>query len=133
MVVDGEQFISHLVPSGILQGKTCLLGNGMVVDPEVLVEELDNLNNKGIDVGPDRLKISEKAHIIMPYHKHIDLAADPGKGWQIGRHHDLCDRNHDSFHPIPRRTLQDVGEIFLQHSCNLLLSVCFHDTKIALI
>jgi len=82
MVVDGKQFISHLVPSGILQGKTCLLGNGMVVDPEVLVEELDNLNNKGIDVGPDRLKISEKAHIIMPYHKHIDLARENMKGDQ---------------------------------------------------
>ena len=82
MVVDGEQFISHLVPSGILQGKTCLLGNGMVVDPEVLLEELDNLNSKGIDVGPDRLKISEKAHIIMPYHKHIDLARENMKGVQ---------------------------------------------------
>jgi adenylosuccinate synthase len=82
MVVDGEQFISHLVPSGILQGKTCLLGNGMVVDPGVLVEELDNLNSKGIDVGPDRLKISEKAHIIMPYHKEIDLARENRKGDQ---------------------------------------------------
>jgi len=80
MVVDGKQFISHLVPSGILQGKTCLLGNGMVVDPEVLVQELDNLNSKGIDVGPDRLKISEKAHIIMPYHKQIDLAREKMKG-----------------------------------------------------
>ena len=82
MVVDGKQFISHLVPSGILQGKTCLLGNGMVVDPGVLVEELDNLNSKGIDVGPDRLKISEKAHIIMPYHKEIDLARENKKGDQ---------------------------------------------------
>ena len=82
MVVDGKQFISHLVPSGILQGKTCLLGNGMVVDPEVLVKELDNLNSKGIDVGPDKLKISEKAHIIMPYHKHIDLARENMKGNQ---------------------------------------------------
>jgi adenylosuccinate synthase len=82
MVVDGEQFISHLVPSGILQGKTCLLGNGMVVDPGVLVEELDNLNSKGIDVGPDKLKISEKAHIIMPYHKAIDLARENMKGDQ---------------------------------------------------
>jgi adenylosuccinate synthase len=82
MVVDGEQFISHLVPSGILQGKTCLLGNGMVVDPSVLIEELDNLSNKGIDVGPDSLKISEKAHIIMPYHKHIDLARENMKGDQ---------------------------------------------------
>jgi adenylosuccinate synthase len=80
MVVNGKQFISHLVPSGILQGKTCLLGNGMVVDPAVLIQELDELENKGVHVGPDRLKISEKAHIIMPYHKHIDLAREKMKG-----------------------------------------------------
>ena len=80
MVVDGKQFISHLVPSGILQGKTCLFGNGMVVDPAVLLEEIDNLKSKGIDVGPDRLKISEKAHLIMPYHKQIDLAREKMKG-----------------------------------------------------
>ena len=80
IVVDGEQFISHLVPSGILQKKTCLIGNGVVVDPEVLVKELDNLNKKGIDVGSDTLKISEKAHIIMPYHKQIDLAREKKKG-----------------------------------------------------
>ncbi|MGA8180028.1 MAG: adenylosuccinate synthase, partial [Desulfobacterales bacterium] len=82
MVVNGEQFISHLVPSGILQGKTCLLGNGMVVDPAVLIQELDELKSKGIHVGPDRLKISEKAHIIMPYHRHIDLAREKMKGDQ---------------------------------------------------
>lgn len=80
MVVNGEQFITHLVPSGVLQKKTCLIGNGMVVDPAVLVEELDNLGSKGIDVGPDILKISEKAHIIMPYHKQIDLAREKMKG-----------------------------------------------------
>jgi adenylosuccinate synthase len=80
IVVDGEQFISHLVPSGILQKKTCLIGNGMVVDPAVLVEELDNLESRGIDVGSDNLKISEKAHIIMPYHKQIDLAREKKKG-----------------------------------------------------
>ncbi len=82
MVVDGEQFISHLVPSGILQKKTCLIGNGVVVDPSVLVEELDKLKNKGIDVGPNLLKISEKAHVIMPYHKQIDLARERMKGDQ---------------------------------------------------
>ncbi|MGD9082123.1 MAG: adenylosuccinate synthase [Desulfobacterales bacterium] len=80
IVVNGEQFISHLVPSGILQKKTCLLGNGMVVDPEVLVQELDTLEKKGLDVGSDTLKISEKAHIIMPYHKQIDLAREKKKG-----------------------------------------------------
>ncbi|MBW2556955.1 MAG: adenylosuccinate synthase, partial [Deltaproteobacteria bacterium] len=82
MVVEGEQFISHLVPSGILQKKTCLIGNGVVVDPSVLVEELDKLKNKGIDTGPNLLKISEKAHVIMPYHKQIDLAREKMKGDQ---------------------------------------------------
>lgn len=76
MVVGGEQFISHIVPSGILQGKTCVIGNGMVVDPEVLLQEIDYLKSKGIDVGPKKLKISEKAHLIMPYHKEIDVARE---------------------------------------------------------
>jgi adenylosuccinate synthase len=80
LVVNGEQFISHLVPSGILQGKTCFIGNGLVVDPEVLLEEIDSLNGMGIHVGPDNLKISEKAHVIMPYHKEIDLGRENKKG-----------------------------------------------------
>jgi len=80
MVVKGEQFISHLVPSGILQNKTCIIGNGMVIDPSVLLEEIDYLISKGINVGPDNLKISEKAHIIMPYHKHVDHAREKMKG-----------------------------------------------------
>jgi len=80
MVVEGEQFISHLVPSGVLQNKTCIIGNGVVVDPAVLVEELDNLSKRGVDVGPEKLKISEKAHLIMPYHQQIDLARESMKG-----------------------------------------------------
>lgn len=80
LVVNGKQFISHLVPSGILQGKICLIGNGLVVDPEVLLEEIDCLDKMGVEVGPERLKISEKAHLIMPYHKSIDLARENSKG-----------------------------------------------------
>ncbi len=82
MVVAGEQFISHLVPSGILQGKTCFIGNGMVVDPEVLLQEIDYLQKKGIAVGPNKLRISERAHLIMPYHKAIDLAREQMQGEQ---------------------------------------------------
>ena len=80
MVVEGKQFISHLIPSGILQNKICLLGNGMVVDPAVLIKEIDYLKSNGIDVGPDNLKISERAHVIMPYHKKIDHAREKLKG-----------------------------------------------------
>jgi adenylosuccinate synthase len=80
MVVNGEQFISHLVPSGILQGKTCVIGNGMVVDPRVLLEEIDYLQSKGIDVSPDKLIISDRAHLIMPYHRQIDMAREKSMG-----------------------------------------------------
>jgi adenylosuccinate synthase len=80
MVVNGKQFISHLVPSGILQGKLCIIGNGMVVDPEVLLNEIDMLKKNGIHISPDNLKISEKAHVIMPYHKSIDHGREKMKG-----------------------------------------------------
>ncbi|MFC1816449.1 adenylosuccinate synthase [Thermodesulfobacteriota bacterium] len=80
MVVNAKQFISHLIPSGILQKKTCFIGNGMVVDPAVLLEEIDYLKSNDIGVSPDALRISEKAHIIMPYHKAIDLARENIKG-----------------------------------------------------
>ncbi|MFO7963099.1 MAG: adenylosuccinate synthase [Desulfobacterales bacterium] len=82
MVVDGKQFISHLVPSGILQKKICVIGNGMVVDPCVLLEEMDYLGGKGVDIGPEKLKISDRAHLIMPYHKKIDIAREHKKGDQ---------------------------------------------------
>ncbi|MBA3029301.1 MAG: adenylosuccinate synthase [Desulfobacteraceae bacterium] len=80
MVVNGEQFISHLVPSGILQGKTCIIGNGLVVDPAVLIEEIDYLQNKGVQVHHDNLKISERAHVIMPWHKQMDVARENAIG-----------------------------------------------------
>jgi len=82
MVVDGEQFISHLIPSGILQGKICLIGNGMVVDPAVLIEEMEYLIKRGIKVNSDNLKISERSQIIMPWHKAVDLAREKMKGDQ---------------------------------------------------
>jgi adenylosuccinate synthase len=80
MVVKGKQFISHLVPSGILQNKTCFIGNGMVVDPAVLIEEIEYLNACGVAVTPENLRISERAHVIMPYHKRIDNARERLKG-----------------------------------------------------
>ncbi len=80
MVIDGNEIISHLVPSGIIQGKKCFIGNGVVVDPFVLLEEIEYLTEQGIDVSPSMLKISSRAHMIMPYHKAIDHARELKKG-----------------------------------------------------
>jgi len=80
MVVGGEQLITHLIPSGILQQKVCVIGNGVVVDPAVLLEELDHLASRNVDISPSMLKISERAHLIMPYHQQIDHAREKLKG-----------------------------------------------------
>jgi adenylosuccinate synthase len=80
MVVGDEQLITHLIPSGILQKRLCLIGNGVVVDPEVLLNEIDNLADRGVNVGSDNLKISDRAHLIMPYHKAVDHAREKFKG-----------------------------------------------------
>ena len=81
LVVDGEKSIFHLIPSGILYpDKRCLIGNGVVVDPEVLLEEIKGLFERGIKVDPQRLGLSERAHLIMPYHKAIDIAREKAKG-----------------------------------------------------
>ena len=80
MVVNGKTFISHLIPSGIIQGKKCFIGNGVVVDPFVLLKEIDYLASNQIDVSPDMLKISDRAHLIMSYHKAVDKAREEKKG-----------------------------------------------------
>jgi adenylosuccinate synthase len=73
LVVEGEQCILHLIPSGVLhKGKKCLIGNGVVLDPEVFLKEIDGLAAKGVDVSPERLMISKKTQIIMSYHKLMD-------------------------------------------------------------
>jgi adenylosuccinate synthase len=72
IVFDGKQFILHLIPSGMLTpGVKCIIGNGVVIDPIALMEEIKMLEELGIDVK-GRLFISHKAHLIMPYHKLID-------------------------------------------------------------
>jgi adenylosuccinate synthase len=80
MVVDGEQLITHLIPSGILRQKLCIIGNGVVVDPAVLIKEMDDLSSRGVDIGSDKLKISERTHLIMPYHQAVDHAREKFKG-----------------------------------------------------
>ena len=80
MVVNGKEIISHLIPSGIIQQKKCFIGNGVVVDPFVLLDEIDYLIANNIDVSPEMLKVSNRAHIIMPYHQEIDKARENKKG-----------------------------------------------------
>ncbi|MFH1791744.1 MAG: adenylosuccinate synthase [Candidatus Omnitrophota bacterium] len=80
VVIGGEKFVLHLVPSGILhKKKICVIGNGVVIDPRALLEEIGVLRSKGIKVK-GRLFISEKAHMIFPYHKTIDELREIKKG-----------------------------------------------------
>ncbi len=82
MVVNGKAIISHLIPSGIIQQKKCFIGNGVVVDPFVLLDEIDYLISNSIDASPKMLRISDRAHIIMPYHRMIDSAREEKIGAQ---------------------------------------------------
>lgn len=81
LVVDGEKTVLHLVPSGVLHpGKVCVIGNGVVVDPEVLIAEIDRLRQRGFLLDDATLKISDRAHLVMPYHRAIDLARERLRG-----------------------------------------------------
>lgn len=87
LVVDGRQYIFHIIPSGILyQDKVCAIGNGVIVDAQVLLGELDRLAEKGLRVSPRRLLISAGAHLIMPYHRQLDQAREEAlaSGAKIG-------------------------------------------------
>ena len=78
--VKGNEFIFHLIPSGIMYpDKICLIGNGVVLDPQALMDEIAELKLRGIDVE-GRLFISQKTHLVMPYHKLLDKAAEKAKG-----------------------------------------------------
>jgi adenylosuccinate synthase len=78
--VNGAKFILRLIPSGILHpGITCVIGNGVVVDPQALFAEVDELMKAGIDVT-GRILVSDKAHLILPYHKDLDLLSEARRG-----------------------------------------------------
>ncbi len=81
LVVNGEKTILHVIPSGALhEDKVCVIGNGVVLDAKVLLDELDDLRRQGHLRDPRQLRISEQAHLIMPYHKAIDLARERLRG-----------------------------------------------------
>jgi adenylosuccinate synthase len=78
--VQGKKFVLHLIPSGILHpGVTCVIGNGVVVDPQALFREVDELASMGIAVD-GRLLVSEKAHVILPYHRELDVLSEARRG-----------------------------------------------------
>ena len=77
---NGRKFVLRLLPSGILHdGITCVIGNGVVIDPQALFGEIDELAQAGIGIG-DRLVISDKAHLILPYHRELDLLSEARRG-----------------------------------------------------
>ena len=99
LVVDGKKYIFHIIPSGILyEEKTCVIGNGVIIDPGVLLQEIAGLAAKGFVVSPKKFLISSNAHLIMPYHQSLDIAREnaltkekkigtTGRGIEIGRAH----------------------------------------------
>jgi len=84
VVIGEEKYVLHLIPSGILhKGKTCVIGHGVVVDPAALIEEIEFLKAKGFDVEKS-LKVSDKAHVIFPYHCKLDELREVRKKGRIG-------------------------------------------------
>ncbi len=81
LIVEGKKTVLHLLPSGILHSKkNCLIGNGVVIDPEVLLSEISSLKNKNYLKNDQQLKISDRAHVIFPYHKTIDQLRETARG-----------------------------------------------------
>jgi adenylosuccinate synthase len=79
LVVDGKKYVTHLIPSGILRkGLTCVLGEGMVVDPGVLLDEIRTFRGHGFLAADEDLIVAERAHLTMPYHKEIDRLREDG-------------------------------------------------------
>ena len=83
IVLKGEKFVFHLIPSGILyKNKKCIIGNGVVLDPAVLLEEIDDVKKRGYFKDDSQLMISEETHLILPYHRRVDVARE--KAFKIG-------------------------------------------------
>src|SRR3979409_1602597 len=79
--VGDKAFVLRLLPSGIIhEGKTSVLGNGMVIDPKAFFEEADRLMDQGIKITPERVKVSSRAHLILPYHRALDHTSEERLG-----------------------------------------------------
>ncbi len=123
---NGVKYAMHLIPSGLLSGHTVgVIGNGVVLNPEVLITEINNLKDHGYDIEK-YLKISDKAHVIFPYHRMLDLALEKARkskkigttGKGIGPSY--CDkfersglRMEDLYAPDFKNRLQELTEVRL--------------------
>ncbi len=132
VIAEGVKHVLHLIPSGILwPGKLCVIGNGVVLDPVSLLVEIDGLVEKGIAVSPENLRISDRAHVVMPYHRALDARSESNLGEQkIGTtkrgigptYADKIERTglrvHELYDPIAfaEKISQRVAD------CNLILS-----------
>lgn len=81
VIAKGKKYILHLIPSGILwPDKMCLIGNGVVLDPTGLIEEMKSVMDQGVSITPKNLMISDRAHVVMPYHRNMDFALEEARG-----------------------------------------------------
>ena len=81
LVIDGEVFKLSLLPSGVVrQDKISIIGNGVVIDPWALLEEIDRIRDQGVDLNPERLKVAENAPLILPLHRTLDRAREEARG-----------------------------------------------------
>lgn len=111
VVVKGERYALHLVPSGILYpGKLSIVGNGVVVDPEVLLKELDGLAARGVDVSG--LVISDRAHVVMPYHKAEDIAREEMRAYTDSKAGDPGASGADATHQAIGTTKRGIGPCY---------------------
>lgn len=85
VIVKDKEYIFHLIPSAILRpSKTCVIGNGVVIDPKALIEEIDGLKKRGLPMSASQLKISSNAHVVMPYHRVMDQLRESKRENKIG-------------------------------------------------
>ncbi|MBR6576107.1 MAG: adenylosuccinate synthase [Akkermansia sp.] len=83
VIANGKKYVLHLVPSGILwDNKVNIIGNGVVINPTALVDEINYLLEKGVTITPEKLLISDRAHVVLPIHKEIDAAQEEALGDQ---------------------------------------------------
>ena len=80
LVIDGKTYKLHLLPSGVVRGKLSIIGNGVVVDPWALLNEIDTLKGQGVNITPENLLVSESATLILPVNSALDKALEEARG-----------------------------------------------------